>query len=57
LRRQHALWRVSLDQWISIEVGRNDVRPFIEDSMQCIVVRDIENSDRTPPDARVDVPA
>jgi len=57
LRRQHALRRISLDERISIEVRGDDVRPLIEDSMQCIVVLDIEHRDRTSSGARLDVPA
>jgi len=35
----------------------DDVRPLIEDSMQRIVVLDIENRDRAAPGAGIDMPA
>ena len=38
-------------------MGGDDVRPLIEDSMQRIVVLDIENCDRAAPGARVNMPA
>jgi hypothetical protein len=54
---QHAFGRVSIDKRIGIEMGRDDVRPFIEDSMQRIIILDIEDRDCTPPGACINVPA
>ena len=57
LRCQHALRRISLDERINIEVRGDNVRPFIEDSMERIVILDIEHPDRTPSGTRIDMPA
>jgi hypothetical protein len=57
LRRQHPLRRVRVDERICIEVRGDNIRPLIEDSMQRIVVLDIEHRNRTPSGTRVDVPA
>ena len=38
-------------------MGGDNVRPLIEDSMQRVIVLDIEDRDRTTPGARIDMPA
>ncbi len=57
LRREHSPGRLELDQWVGIEMGRNDIRPFVQDAMQGLVALHGEDGDRTTPDPRVDMAA
>ena len=57
LSRQHALCRFGIDQRVSVKMCGDDVRPLIEDTMQRIVVFDVEDRNGASPDASVDVPA
>src|ERR1700756_17518 len=57
LRRQHPLCRFDVDKRISIEMCRDDIRPLIEDLMKRIVILNVENPNRAPPHASIDLPA
>src|SRR5690348_14214504 len=57
LRCQHPLCRFNVDERISIELCRDDIRPLIEDLMKCVVIRNVENRDRASPHASIDLPA
>src|SRR5271154_5808235 len=54
---KHPLCRFQVDKRIGIEMRGNDICPFIQDLMQCLIVLDIEDGDRATPDTGVDVPA
>jgi hypothetical protein len=56
LRCQHPLRRFNVDKRISIEMCRDDIRPLIEDLMKCIVILNVENRNRAPPHAGIDLP-
>src|SRR5438876_4756766 len=56
LRCQHPLCRFNVDERISIEMGRDDIRPLIKDLMQCVVIRNVENRNRAPPHASIALP-
>ena len=57
LRRQRLLGRIHVDQRIAIEMGRDDVSPFVEDAVQGVVALNVEYRDRAAAGARIDVPA
>jgi hypothetical protein len=57
LRCQHPLCRFDVDERISIEMCRDDIRPLIEDLMKGIVILNVENPNRAPPHASIDLPA
>ena len=57
LGREHALGRFEVDQRVGVEMGWNDVRPFIQDPMQDLVAIHFEHRDRAAPDAWVDMTA
>src|SRR5262245_48026757 len=57
LRCQHPLCRFDVDERVSIEMCRDDIRPLIEDLMKRIVILNVENPNRAPPHASIDLPA
>jgi hypothetical protein len=55
LSRKQRPSRFQVDERKSLEVGRDDVGPLVQDSVQFVVVGHIENGDRTTAHARIDV--
>src|SRR6266702_5523210 len=56
LRCQHPLCRFNVDERISIEMCRDDIRPLIKDLMKGVVIRNVENRNRAPPHASIALP-
>src|SRR6202000_2546103 len=47
LRGEHPVRRLEVDQRIDVELGRDDIGPFIQDTVQHLIALDIEHRDRT----------
>src|SRR5215472_6773692 len=52
---EHLPRRLDVDQGIDVELGRNDIGPFVEDAVKHFVAVDVEDGHRAAADARVDV--